>query len=145
MQETEESRVQSLSWEDPLEKGTATHASVLAWRIPWTGEPGRLQPMGSQRVGHDWATSLGAVAQAVACLHSCWLTHSAHARVHLDSIVTTVLVWSDSCIFIVVATISGSCLEKQRGKCKGAERHISRGGSGSYASWIFCVLVSKTL
>ena len=45
--------VQSLGWEDPLEKGMATHSSILAWRIPWTEEPGRLQSMGSQRVGHD--------------------------------------------------------------------------------------------
>ena len=44
---------QSLNWEDPLEKGMATHSSILAWRIPWTGEPGRLLSMGSQRVGHD--------------------------------------------------------------------------------------------
>ena len=48
--------VQSLGWEDPLEKGKATHSSILAWRIPWTEEPGGLQSMGSQRVGHDWAT-----------------------------------------------------------------------------------------
>ena len=45
--------VQSLSWEDPLEKEIATHSSILAWRIPWTEEPGGLQSMGSQRVGHD--------------------------------------------------------------------------------------------
>ena len=45
--------VQSLGWEDPLEKGMATHSSILAWRIPWTEEPGRLQSMGSQRVRHD--------------------------------------------------------------------------------------------
>ena len=45
-------------WEDPLEKEMATHSSTLAWRIPWTEEPGRLQSMGSQRVGHDWVTSL---------------------------------------------------------------------------------------
>ena len=48
--------LQSLGQEDPLEKETATHSSILAWRIPWTEEPGRLQSMGSQRVGHDWAT-----------------------------------------------------------------------------------------
>ena len=46
-------QVQSLSWEDPLEKGMATHSSILAWRIPWTEEPGGLQSVGSQRVGHD--------------------------------------------------------------------------------------------
>ena len=45
--------VQSPGWEDPLEKEMATHSSILAWRIPWTEEPGGLQSMGSQRVGHD--------------------------------------------------------------------------------------------
>ena len=54
----QETRVLSLGQEDPLEKKMATHSSILAWKIPWTEEPGRLQSMGSQRVGHDWATSL---------------------------------------------------------------------------------------
>ena len=49
-------QVQSLSWEDPQEKGMATHPSILAWRIPWTGEHGELQSTGSQRVRHDWVT-----------------------------------------------------------------------------------------
>ena len=49
----EETCIQSLDWEDPLEKGIASHSSILAWRIPWTEEPGGLQSMGSQRVGHD--------------------------------------------------------------------------------------------
>ena len=48
----QETRVRSLGWEDPLEKGMATHSSILAWRIPWTEEPGGLQSMGSQRVRH---------------------------------------------------------------------------------------------
>ena len=48
-----ETQVQSLGWEDPLEEETATHSNTLAWKIPWTEEPGRLQSMGSQRVGHD--------------------------------------------------------------------------------------------
>ena len=48
--------VQSLGWEDLLEKEMATHLSILAWKIPWMDEPGRLQPMGSQRVGHDCVT-----------------------------------------------------------------------------------------
>ena len=48
----------SLGWEDPLEKEMAAHSSILAWKIPWTVEPGRLPSMGSQRVGHDWVTSL---------------------------------------------------------------------------------------
>ena len=45
--------VRSLGWEDPLEKGIATHSSTLAWRVPWTEEPGRLLFMGSRGVGHD--------------------------------------------------------------------------------------------
>ena len=49
----QKTRVQSLSGEDPLEKEMATLSSTLAWRIPWMEEPRRLQPMGSQRVGHD--------------------------------------------------------------------------------------------
>ena len=49
--------VQSLGWEDPLEKEMATHSSIITWRNTWTGEPGRLQTMGSQRVRHDWATN----------------------------------------------------------------------------------------
>ena len=48
-----ETRVQSLGQEDPLEKEMALHSSTLAWKIPWTEEPGRLQSMGSQRVGYD--------------------------------------------------------------------------------------------
>ena len=49
----QETWVRSLGWEDPLEKEMATHSSILAWRIPWTEEPGGLQSMGLQRVGHD--------------------------------------------------------------------------------------------
>ena len=49
----QETQVQSLGQEDPLEKEMATHSSILAWKIPWTEEPSRLQSMGSQRVGHD--------------------------------------------------------------------------------------------
>ena len=49
----QETRVRSLGWEVPLEKGMAIHSSILAWRIPWTEKTGRLQFMGSQRIGHD--------------------------------------------------------------------------------------------
>ena len=52
-QEMQETWVRFLGQEDPLEKEMATHSSVLAWRIPWTEEPGGLQSMGPQRVGHD--------------------------------------------------------------------------------------------
>ena len=50
---TQETRVRSLGWEDPLEKEMAVHFSTIAWKIPWTEEPGRLQSMGLQRVAHD--------------------------------------------------------------------------------------------
>ena len=52
-QETYEMRIPSLGQEDPLEQGPAVRSSILAWRIPWTEVPGRLQSMGSRRVGHD--------------------------------------------------------------------------------------------
>ena len=55
---TQEARVQALGQEDLLEEEMETHSSILAWRIPWTEEPGRLQSTGLQRVGHGWATSL---------------------------------------------------------------------------------------
>ena len=57
LSEVQETSVQSLSQEDPLEKGKATHPSILAWWSPQTEEPGRLQFMGSQRIRHDWATN----------------------------------------------------------------------------------------
>ena len=52
--ETWETMTQSLGWEDPLEKGTATHSSILAWRTPWTEEPGRLQFTGLQELDMTW-------------------------------------------------------------------------------------------
>ena len=61
MQETEETRVQSLAQEDPLEEDMETQSSILAWKISWTEEPGRPQSMPSQRVRHLWATE-----------HACW-------------------------------------------------------------------------
>ena len=53
MQEVQEMWVWSMGWEDSLEEGMATHSSILAWRIPWTEEPGSLHSMGSQRVKHN--------------------------------------------------------------------------------------------
>ena len=53
----QETRVWSLGWEDPLEKGMAIHSSIFAWRIPWTEKPGWLQFAGLQRVGQDWVTN----------------------------------------------------------------------------------------
>ena len=59
-----------LSGEDPLEKGMATHSSILAWRIPWTEEPGRLQSMGSQRVRHDWVVFTFTLSFLKTCLNN---------------------------------------------------------------------------
>ena len=53
----QETQAQSLGWEHPMEKGMATHTSILAWRFPWTEEPSGLQSMGLQRVGHNWVTN----------------------------------------------------------------------------------------
>ena len=58
MQEIPETQVQSLGWEGPLEEKMAIQSSILAWKIPWTEEPNRLQSMGLQRVRHDWAHTL---------------------------------------------------------------------------------------
>ena len=55
VQGIQETQVRFLGLEDPLKEGMATHSSILGWRIPWTEEPGRLQSMGSQRVGHEWS------------------------------------------------------------------------------------------
>ena len=56
MQETQETRVRSLGGEDPLEQEVTTHSNILAWKILWTEEPGRLQSKELQRAVHDWAT-----------------------------------------------------------------------------------------
>ena len=60
----QKTQVRSLGWEDPLETEMAAHSSILAWKIPWIMEPGRLPSMVSQRVGHDWATSLHFIQSA---------------------------------------------------------------------------------
>ena len=59
----QETWVQSMEWEDFLEKGMETHSSILAWRIPWTEEPDGLQSMGSQRVERDWAANIIAIGR----------------------------------------------------------------------------------
>ena len=70
----QETWVHFLGWEYTLEKGMATHSSTLAWKIPWTEEPGRQQSLGSQRVGHDWATLLLHSSKASIFRHSAFFT-----------------------------------------------------------------------
>ena len=71
-----ETWVQSLGREDALEEGPATHSSILAWRIPWTVEPGGLQSMGEQRVWHDWATKQRTCVKQRA-MGTCWTVQGA--------------------------------------------------------------------
>ena len=96
MQEVQKTRVPSLGREDPLEEEMATHSSILAFRIPWTEEPDRLQTMGSQKIGHDWATGhtvqFSSVAQPCLALRPHGLQH---ARLPWPS--PTPRVYSNSC------------------------------------------------
>ena len=69
----QETQVQSLGWEDLQEKGMDTHSSILAWRIPWTEEPGGLQSMRLQRVVHDWVTKHTHGNQDRGCSTQQWL------------------------------------------------------------------------
>ena len=96
-----ETRVRSLSREDPLEKEMATHSSTLAWRIPWTQEPGRLQFTGSQIVGCDWAISLYYIQKKRWChleqiirdsahtLNSCWKGKEKGLNLDKDVVIVT--------------------------------------------------------
>ena len=69
--EMQETWVQSLSQGDPLKEGMVTHSSILAWEIPWTEEPGRLQSMGSPRVRHDLVTKLPTTKEKASVLNIC--------------------------------------------------------------------------
>ena len=75
MQEMPETQVQSLGQEAPLEEEMATHSSILAWKIPWTEESGRLQSVGSHRVRHDWTTE-----HTHMYIYACMLSHFSHVR-----------------------------------------------------------------
>ena len=82
-----ETWVQSLVWENPLEKGMETHSSTLAWRIPWTEEPGGLQSMRSQRVWHSWVESHGISCCDLICPfsydHALTIIMNTFTQVHL--------------------------------------------------------------
>ena len=75
----QETQVQSLVQEDPLEKGMATHCSILAWRIPWTEEPGGLQSMELQSVGHDRATNTSTYKEKQCVTEALSLDYSSYA------------------------------------------------------------------
>ena len=75
-EDLQEMSIRPLGWEDPLEKVMAIHSSILTWRVPWTEEPGGLQFMGSQRVGHDWATNTLTFSSNTTRLQQLWLVDS---------------------------------------------------------------------
>ena len=75
--------LQFLGREDPLEKGKAPHSSILAWRIPWMEEPGRLQCMGSHRVGHDRSDLAAAAALKTVCPTLEWVVRSVTVKVQI--------------------------------------------------------------
>ena len=92
----QETWVQSLGWEDTLEKGMAIHSSILAWRNPWTEEPGWLQSIGSLRVGHDWATN-------IFTFH--YVVNKTVITLYRDSGITRLIVWS----LVMYADIKSLC------------------------------------
>ena len=76
--------VWSLDKKDPLEKGMAIHSSILAWRVPWTEEPGGLQSMGSQRIRHDWTTNTFFLLTVVFITPLCPQTSHIELKLHLQ-------------------------------------------------------------
>ena len=118
---TRETWVRSLGREDPLEKEMATHSSILAWRIPCTAEPGRLQSMGSQRLGHDWATSPSAHTKC--STNASWFIEWIHSR--LSSWIWKINRWTKSKnkafytspIYLVFACLMVVCYCWQKTAC----------------------------
>ena len=90
---TQDIQVQSLGREDSLAKEMATHSSTLSWKIPWTEEPGMLQCMGSQRVGHDWATSLTLFSPVLSKYKSTFILYRFHLfyKIHVSGVLQYVV------------------------------------------------------
>ena len=132
-----ETWVQSLGWEDPLEKEMATHSSILAWRIPWTEEPDGLQSTGSQRVGHDWATSLslshGYTTNFFSLSPSLWISAVqeiivAKGRMFLprDPIMAS-LIWREDCLRLLMQPAN-----RQKGSHKEHRWELTEPGGTSF-------------
>ena len=83
--EMQETCVQSLGWEDPLEKERTTHSSILAWRIPWTEEPGRLQSLGWQRGEHDWVTNMVLIIMVINRFHPLFASKDPHEPLQINT------------------------------------------------------------
>ena len=101
----QETMVRSLGWEDPLEKDLAAHSRILAWRIPWTEEPGGLQSMGSQRVGHNWLTNNNYCSQSSApwilCVQPTYSREFPSKQVSLNLCGQAVFYFKNYSIFLV--------------------------------------------
>ena len=104
-----ETRVRSLGQEDPLEKEIAIHSSILAWEIPWMEEPSRLQSMGSQRVGQDWATSLSLlmIVHSFSQLETCKALLTISLPKNMQAMQIFPQQWSVNLGILVTATLSG--------------------------------------
>ena len=89
----QETWVQSPGAEDALEKEMATHSSILAWRIPWTEEPGRLQSMGSQRGGHSWATTTLSPSNVMNSVELNFGLHHNSSSLHLPRCLSGILLF----------------------------------------------------
>ena len=135
----QKARVQSLGWKNPLEKGMATHSSILVWRSPWTEQPGMLQFMRSQRVRHGWATNAftaaaeGSESKDQILLLAAWSWENwfiTWVRVRVGPGVRKGLRW-------FAPHPSFDCVE-----CRGHEQLIR---SGSWAFWSFLYLVHNCL
>ena len=112
----QETRVRSLGREDPLEKEMATHSSTLAWKIPWMEEPGRLQSVGSQRVGHDWATSPYLTSEKIR--HN-WATFTS-----LQTANSVCLVEGSSSKLLLIHLSGGACSWPHRHLIKDSARYL---------------------
>ena len=108
----QETWVLSLGWEDPLEKEMATHSSILAWKIPWMEERGRLQSMGSQIVGCDWATSLTFITKTIQVIFMRLSGFYYYQSVQLLSLIWLFATpWTTTCQASLSITISWSLLK----------------------------------
>ena len=106
-----ETWVQSLGWKDPLEKGMATHSSIIAWRIPWTKEPSRLQSTESQKVRHNWAphTRMYEIYISI-CIYGCFCATMTSNLIHeAENICCQAFYWKDSLTLIVITYEISTC------------------------------------
>ena len=115
-----ETRVPSLGWEDPLEKELATHSSMLAWKISWREEPGGMQSMGSQRVGHNWETNtylLTYLFNPYAPLKPLTLTHSPESLLWLPTESSELPLVHHSFNNIFIYTPASELLQEPESEC----------------------------